>query len=222
MKLNCFRSKKKPKEKKVKEKKAYGLIDKVINNLPEIHIPGYQYCGPGTDLEKRLARGDIGINKLDAACKDHDIAYNKKDSKGRYKADAALVTKAFKRIFAKNSSLSERAAALLVTSLIGTKMGLSKIGFGIDDGRIRKRKKKTTKRSTNTITQRPRRRRQRRSQCQPLKSLKKYKRNKKVCNFAGVLNLSKFSQNVIPCRCNTIKKKASGFYLKPYTQQNSI
>lgn len=31
----------------------------------EKHIPGYNYCGPGTQVEQRLVRGDYGINKLD-------------------------------------------------------------------------------------------------------------------------------------------------------------
>lgn len=62
--MNCLRKQHKNKKEK---KGAYGLIDYIINRLPEIHIPGYQYCGPGTNLEKRLARGDQGINKLDKA-----------------------------------------------------------------------------------------------------------------------------------------------------------
>ena len=28
----------------------------------EFHWPGYQYMGPGTQLQKRLKRGDPGIN----------------------------------------------------------------------------------------------------------------------------------------------------------------
>ncbi|KYN11797.1 hypothetical protein ALC57_16044 [Trachymyrmex cornetzi] len=54
------------------------LLNKTINALPfEVHIPGYQFCGPGTRLVKRLARGDRGINRLDAACREHDIAYSR-------------------------------------------------------------------------------------------------------------------------------------------------
>lgn len=34
-----------------------------------------QYCGPGTHVETRIKRGDKGINKVDQACKEHDIAY---------------------------------------------------------------------------------------------------------------------------------------------------
>lgn len=41
----------------------------------ELHLPGYQFCGPGTKVFKRLRRGDKGINELDKACKLHDIEY---------------------------------------------------------------------------------------------------------------------------------------------------
>jgi hypothetical protein len=66
-----------------------GLLNSVINALPcELHIPGYQFCGPGTHLKKRLARGDQGINPLDAACREHDIAYSQsKDLAKRHVAD---------------------------------------------------------------------------------------------------------------------------------------
>lgn len=130
------------KTKKKKKKKAFGLIDRVINKMPEIHIPGYQYCGPGTKLEKRLERGDPGINKLDVACKDHDIAYATcEDTKSRRKADKALIARAFKRVFSGDAKLDERTAALLVSGLMSAKMGLTKIGLGLGA-----RKKKRTKR----------------------------------------------------------------------------
>lgn len=133
------------KKKGKKLKKAYGLTDYIVNKLPEIHIPGYQYCGPGTELEKRLARGDPGINKLDQACKIHDIQYSKlKNSKERYKADKALVAQAFPRVYSKDAKLGERAAALLVSGVIGAKMGLSKIGLG-----LRKNKRTTPKQKQN-------------------------------------------------------------------------
>jgi len=88
----------------------------VINALPfELHIPGYQFCGPGTYLEKRLARGDRGINSLDAACRLHDIAYShSNDLAERYVADKILAQKARKRIIARNLTLGERAAAAAV------------------------------------------------------------------------------------------------------------
>lgn len=119
------------------------MIDYIVNKLPEIHIPGYQYCGPGTELQKRLTRGDPGVNKLDQACKDHDIAYSSlRSTKERREADKALITRALPRIYSKDAKLGERAAALLVSSLIGAKIGLSKFGLGLNNGRASRKKMK--------------------------------------------------------------------------------
>lgn len=126
-----------------KEKKGYGIIDTIIDKLPEIHIPSYQYAGPGTKLEERLARGDPGKNELDVACKDHDIAYAaNKDSESRSKADKILIGRAFKRIYGKDAKLDERAAALLVSFLMAAKVGLTKIGLGLGTKKTQKKMKK--------------------------------------------------------------------------------
>ena len=111
-------------------KKGQGFLNKVINNLPvELHIPGYQFCGPGTKLKERLARGDSGINLLDAACKQHDIAYsqNPEDLTKRHSADKILAEKARNRVFAKDSNFGEKIAALSVSNImhIKRKMGMS-------------------------------------------------------------------------------------------------
>lgn len=104
-------------------------VNTLINKLPfEAHIPGYRFCGPGTKLEKRLARGDRGINGLDEACRDHDIQYSKvSDVKGRHFADKELAHRALKRVFARDSSIAERAAAAGVAGIMGAKI---KLGLG--------------------------------------------------------------------------------------------
>ncbi|KAI8123405.1 Capsid protein VP1 [Lucilia cuprina] len=87
-----------------------GLVDKIINALPiELHLPGYQYCGPGTKLQQRLNRGDKGINQLDSACKEHDIAY---------------FQKAWERVLSKDSGLSEKSFAYLVANAMKAKRKL--------------------------------------------------------------------------------------------------
>lgn len=59
----------------------------------------------GTRLEKRLKRGDRGINPLDAACKQHDIAYaESKSLDDRTIADKILQKAAFNRTLAKESN----------------------------------------------------------------------------------------------------------------------
>lgn len=127
-----------------------GIINNLINKLPvELHLPGYQFCGPGTKLEKRLARGDKGINLLDAACREHDIAYSQsKDINTRHQADQVLAEKAWQRVKSKDSGFKERANAWFVTNAMKAKV---KFGLGL--------KKKTKIRKTKNKKKRMRRRR---------------------------------------------------------------
>lgn len=121
-------------------KRGGSLLNKLINKLPfELHIPKYQFCGPGTDIHKRLKRGHRGINPLDSACMQHDIVYSKNtDLKTRHIADKALRDKALARITAKDSSLGERTAALGVAGIMHAKQ---KLGMGM-------RKKRNVKKVT--------------------------------------------------------------------------
>lgn len=129
-----------------------GLINSVIDKLPfEAHLPGYQYCGPGTKLQKRLARGDPGINPLDASCKVHDISYSiHKSDKERTEADRILASKAWKRVTSADASVGERTAALAVAAAMKGKIGISKLGSGLKKCAGRRKnvnKKKKTKKN---------------------------------------------------------------------------
>lgn len=121
----------------VKSVKGKGLINSGINALPfELHIPGYNFCGPGTKLKERLRRGDRAINPLDEACKQHDISYSTyKDIRNRHKADTILANKAWERVKSSQANLGEKTAAWAVTNVMKSKV---KLGLGI---------KKTTFRS---------------------------------------------------------------------------
>lgn len=109
-----------------------GIVNTLISKLPvELHLPGYNYCGPGTKLRERLSRGDPGINPLDEACKQHDISYSKsKEVCERHKADKVLEHRAWERVKAQDASLGEKSAAWLVTNVMKAKqrfgMGLKK------------------------------------------------------------------------------------------------
>ncbi|KAJ8917025.1 hypothetical protein NQ315_012943 [Exocentrus adspersus] len=120
-------------------KSGSGILDSVINNLPvELHIPGYRFCGPGTKLAKRLSRGDVGINGLDEACKEHDIAYSReKNLEQRHKADQNLGEKALKRFKSSNASIGEKAAALAVATAMKVK---TKLGMGCVNEKTKKRR----------------------------------------------------------------------------------
>ena len=121
---------------KRQHRRGRGFLNKVINSLPfELHIPGYQYCGPGTKLAKRLARGDPGINLPDKAYKEHDITYsqNRENVKGRNAADKVLAEKAQQRVKSKDASICEKAAAFTDSKAMKLK---STFGMG-----MRKKKK---------------------------------------------------------------------------------
>ncbi|XP_074034178.1 uncharacterized protein isoform X2 [Leptinotarsa decemlineata] len=107
-----------------------GVVNTLINKLPfELHLPGYQFCGPGTKLKKRLERGDTGVNPLDEYCKDHDIAYSQSDSlKDRHKADQVLENRAWERVKSKNARFGEKSAAWLATTTMKAKR---KLGMGL-------------------------------------------------------------------------------------------
>lgn len=113
------------------------IINNIIDKLPfELHVPFHSYCGPGTKLQKRLDRGDSGINVLDEACKHHDIAYaESKDLKKRNIADKILSKKAWERVKAKDSSIGEKATAFAVGNIMNMK---SKLGMGIKKNLKRK------------------------------------------------------------------------------------
>lgn len=125
-----------------------GILNSLINKLPlELHIPGYSFCGPGTKLEKRLSRGDQGINPLDSYCKEHDIAYSQNKSlKERHKADRVLEEAAWNRFKTKDTPFGEKVAAWAVTTTMKAKrkfgLGVKKSGNGISVKSKSKRKAK--------------------------------------------------------------------------------
>jgi len=99
------------------------LIDKFVDNLPfELHIPGYNYCGPGTKVRQRLARGDRGINRVDEACRGHDIAYLNSNNmnplaqeQARLSADREML---HKLDMINNPSIGERVGKFIASTAI--------------------------------------------------------------------------------------------------------
>ena len=96
--------------------KGKGLYDSVITKIPiELHLPWdkhenvnrndvpdrfkrniMSYCGANTEVNKRVMMGYQGVNKLDNACRSHDIAYSlyKNDKERRKISDRILAEKA--------------------------------------------------------------------------------------------------------------------------------
>lgn len=136
-----------------KKKRGRGFVNNLINKLPiELHIPGYQYCGPGTKLSKRLARGDPGINPLDAACREHDIAYstNRENLAARHEADKVLAEKAWQRVFAKDAGIAEKGVAWGIANTMKVK---TKLGMGVKRKSPKVRKNNKDKKKKITLKQ---------------------------------------------------------------------
>lgn len=84
-----------------------------------------RFCGPGTKLKERLARGEHGINNLDEACRTHDIAYDNSNSlSDRHRADEILENQAWEVFKSKNSDFGEKAAAWGVTTAMKAKRNI--------------------------------------------------------------------------------------------------
>lgn len=139
-------NKKKPAaKKKRKQVRGKGLVNSIINKLPfEMHIPSYHYCGPGTKLKERLARNDPGINELDRACKEHDIAYSiTNDQRRRNLADDVLAKAAWQRVKSSDAGVAERLTALGVAGFMKTKARAG-MGIGMSTAKTKKKGKKAS------------------------------------------------------------------------------
>ncbi len=111
-------------------KKGSGVVNSFIDNLPlELHVPGYEYLGPGTNVDLKLSQGVKPKNKLDEAAQNHDIAYARSsDVDERHEADYKLQEDAWKRVISDDSDIGEKAAAYLTTNAMKVKRWL---GAGI-------------------------------------------------------------------------------------------
>lgn len=100
-------------------------------------------------MSERVKAGQTGINGLDSACRNHDLAYLKtSDLKKRHEADRILAEKAWERVKSVDAKLGERIWALLVTNAMKAKvkMGMGmKMGKGQTESRTKKKTPKPKK-----------------------------------------------------------------------------
>jgi Phospholipase A2-like domain len=101
-----------------------GWITKALSKIPaELHIPGYNFCGPNTKLKERLALGQKGINPLDEACREHDISYSQTENQEEITdADKLLANRAWTRFEDSSTPTGEKLAAMLVTGAMKAKI----------------------------------------------------------------------------------------------------
>jgi len=115
------------KSKFISDKRGKGFLNDAINSLPfETHLPGHNFTGPGTKLNKRLNEDmtpkawSKPINRVDKAAYHHDICYVKnKDTKTRNEVcDKNMLTE-LNGIY--NPTLGERMERGVVSTIIGMK-----------------------------------------------------------------------------------------------------
>ena len=115
-------------------KTGTGLFNKAVNSLPfELHLPGHNFTGPGTRLDRRL-NPDLTpkywskpINRVDTAAYHHDLCYAKhQDRKARnYICDRNMLRELDE---ISSPTLRERLERGLVRNLINTEANLG-LGF---------------------------------------------------------------------------------------------
>jgi len=104
-----------------------GFLNDTINRLPiEMHLPGYNFTGPGTKLNQRLnpdltlKEWSKPVNRVEKAAYHHDICYVKnKDSKIRNEKCDTEMLEGLDRIF--NPTLRKRMERGVVSKIIGIK-----------------------------------------------------------------------------------------------------
>jgi hypothetical protein len=120
---------------------SYEPYYSILCRMYTAHFPGYHFCGPGTNFLKRTSLGQLGVNKLDEACRLHDMVYtNSVDLYLRTEADKQLEMQAWERVTAPDSSYKEKFAAWMVTNIM-------KLKRKWNTRRLRSERKKNSKKS---------------------------------------------------------------------------
>jgi Phospholipase A2-like domain len=101
-----------------------------IGGSSEHHIPGYNFCGPKTQVKARLERGDWGINDLDNACRQHDVDYMRfSGNKEQLVMSDQLLIEAANNVKRDLERLSGRTKSESLLTTIGNWLA-KKIGIG--------------------------------------------------------------------------------------------
>ena len=117
-----------------------GLKKFGLHGLPELHLPGHQFTGPGTNLEKRLNPAtdepwewSRPINRVDETALHHDKCYRDADKgKGSRNKCDKVMTEELNSI--KNPTMRERIDLAIVKPIIYTKQ---KLGLGLKKTKLK-------------------------------------------------------------------------------------
>jgi hypothetical protein len=108
----------------------------LTNLLTELHPPGFNYLGPGTNVKERIAgefSSSIPSSLMDAFAMKHDLYYMLKDPLARQKADNIFIEEVKSVIFSKGA-LSTRVGALAILLGFVAKSKLEAKGVSLGAG----------------------------------------------------------------------------------------
>lgn len=102
-------------------------------NLPDGKIVTANYLGPGTQVSKRLKRGDVGRTPVDMLAMKHDIAYRKAQGAGSKAEQLRLIRKADEDMIAGIKKIgamkADHPANIAQANLIIAKLASEKAGI---------------------------------------------------------------------------------------------
>ncbi len=119
------------------KKSGGSILNRAIDNMPfEMHLidnnlSRYNFCGPGSQLNKRISYNSDGTlkiitppkNKLDESCMYHDLSYEKyKDIQHRNIADEKLKKAAEEFLKNKNLTILDKINGQLVNGIMNYKI----------------------------------------------------------------------------------------------------
>lgn len=87
----------------------------------EIHIPGYNYCGPGTEFINRTISDDKPINSLDICCYKHDETYTNNNYTFSKESDKQFI-RCSKNVFKTTRNKKEKKWAFLAVYAFRVKL----------------------------------------------------------------------------------------------------
>lgn len=101
--------------------------------LGENHFPCHNFTGPGTQIEKRIERGDQPVDAVDAIAKAHDLEYYtiEKDKSLSKEQKAKLIQEADEKMLERLRSSPESLAKYAAQLGIGSKNALEKVASAI-------------------------------------------------------------------------------------------
>lgn len=99
----------------------------------ELHLPGHNYTGAGTQTQMRIERGDKPINQIDTLAKQHDINYIEAIGQPDRnvlvnQADDVMINTALDITFGRrDSTIRERVEGLIVASVLSGQRAIRSI-----------------------------------------------------------------------------------------------